>query len=218
MSASSDLQTALKERLEQSVTAVLGDGSATEFTVTHNLGMQSQPPIKIVANGVTLAQGTDYSVELVNINSLTITALQAAPAVGAWRVTVSRLRQVVPIVKHRKHELAKRIEEAVAKRGLCIYVFPPLPTRAEQGVPFIFFPAAEVRLRILESPALNLTGVDAYDLIDDVMAGLHWQQFGDILSHPLQLAERPVETLEDAQTRMFDVIFEATYGFAPPTA
>ena len=103
--------------------------------------------------------------------------------------------------------------------SLCVYVMPPLPTRAMQGVPFVFFEAAEIRVRVIEQPQTNATGADAYDLVDDIAAALHWQpreegtQLGAILAHPLQLATRPTAMVEDPNTRIIDVIFEATYGF-----
>jgi hypothetical protein len=39
----------------------------------------------------------------------------------------------------------------------------------------------------------------------------------DMLAHPLQLAPRPTEMVEDPETRIVDVIFEAVYGFQPPS-
>jgi hypothetical protein len=39
----------------------------------------------------------------------------------------------------------------------------------------------------------------------------------DMLAHPLQLAPLPVEMVEDPETRIIDVIFEAVYGFQPPS-
>ena len=129
------------------------------------------------------------------------------------------LRVNVPIVSLRTKELGKEIEAATANKGLCIYVMPPLPTSALQGNPFVFFDKAEIRVRIVEQPAMNETGADAYDLVDDVANALHWQPrtegtaLGAILAHPLQLASRPTEMIADPQARIIEVIFEATYGF-----
>lgn len=129
------------------------------------------------------------------------------------------LRVNVPVVSRRTKELDKEIEAAAANKGLCIYVMPPLPTSALQGNPFVFFDKAEIRVRIVEQPALNETGADAYDLVDDVANALHWQPraegtaLGAILAHPLQLATRPAEMIADPQARIIEVIFEAVYGF-----
>src|SRR5260221_13135167 len=129
------------------------------------------------------------------------------------------LRVNVPVVSQRTKELSKEIEAAAANKGLCIYVMPPLPTSALQGNPFVFFDKAEIRVRIVEQPAMNETGADAYDLVDDVANALHWQPkaegtaLGAILAHPLQLASRPAEMIADPQARIIEVIFEAVYGF-----
>lgn len=131
------------------------------------------------------------------------------------------LRVDVPLVARRTKELTADIEAAAANKGLCIFVMPPLPTSALQGTPFVFFDRAEVRVRIIEQPAMNQSGADAYDLVDDVANALHWQpksegaQLGAILAHPLQLASRPCAMIEDPQARIIEVIFEAVYGLQP---
>jgi len=133
------------------------------------------------------------------------------------------LRVTIPIVAQHSKELTAEIEAAAANHGLCVFVMPPLPVSALQGNPFVFFDRAEVRVRIIEQPALNTTGADAYDLIDDVANYLHWQPRGEdnpltpILAHPLQLAAHPCKAIEDPRNRIIDVIFEAVYGLQPPT-
>jgi hypothetical protein len=158
----------------------------------------------------------------------------------------------VPLIARRTKEIAAEIEAASANHGLCIYVMPPLPTSALTNVPMVFFDKAEIRVRIIETPAINNTGFDAYDLIDDVATALQWQpqngieaatqsrmtaasvdhatalawvqtqsQFAPlfalsaILAIPLQLAPKPVDSVEDRTTRVFDVIFTATYQVNP---
>jgi len=144
-------------------------------------------------------------------------------AIAAVLGAPDALRVAVPIVARRQKELGAEIEAAAANKGLCIYVMPPLPTRAMQGVSFVFFEAAEVRIRIIEQPPANSTGADAYDLVDDVATALHWQPkeagspLSAILGHPLQLASRPTEMVEDPRTRIIDVIFDATFQLNPPT-
>ncbi|GEM_PF-4940357 len=125
--------------------------------------------------------------------------------------TQGALRADVPILFRRPREKANEIAAAVAKQTLGIYVMPPFPTRAMQGVPFVFYEGAELRVRIIEQPALNSTGADAYDLCDDVALALHWKNPGGMLAHPLMLAPRPVELIEDPQTRILDVIFTAVF-------
>ena len=117
----------------------------------------------------------------------------------------------VPILARRTKDLRAEIEAAAANHGLCIYVQPPMPTQAELGVPFVFFSGAELRVSIFEKPPINMTGVDAYDLIDAVALALHWQPF-EMLSHPLYLARRPVEIEPHPDVRIFHVVFGAVYA------
>lgn len=90
------------------------------------------------------------------------------------------------------------------------------------GGSIVFFSSAEIRVRIVEQPALNSSGADAYDLVDDVANALQGQprvpgKLSLILSYPLQLAATPVDQPYDADLqdryRILDVIFEAVYGF-----
>jgi len=133
------------------------------------------------------------------------------------------MRVPVPLVKRREKDLANAIEAAAANQGLCIFVMPPLPTSALQNNPFVFFDKAELRVRIVERPAMNALPADAYDLVDDVANALHWQpresgtKLGAILAYPLQLSARPTQMVEDPATRIIDVIFDAVYGFQPPS-
>ena len=112
------------------------------------------------------------------------------------------------------------------QRGICIFVMPPLPTSAMQGVPFVFFDGYEIRVRIIELPALNSSGADAYELIDAVSLALHWQNPDAMLAHPLELSRRPVEMVEGAASapgfehdgkfiRIADVIFNAVLQINP---
>lgn len=132
-------------------------------------------------------------------------------AIEALLAADGALSVSVPIVKRRTKELGAEIEAAAANQGLCIYVMPPLPTRAMQDVPFVFFEGAEIRVRIIEQPARNATGADAYDLVDDVATALQGQLIDGILADYLRLAPRPAEAVEDQRFRIIDVIFNAVY-------
>lgn len=89
------------------------------------------------------------------------------------------LRVAVPILTGKGKDLVDKINEAAAKQGgLMIHVLPPLPTGAEQGVPFVFFNRAEIRVRITELVPVNMSSTDAYDLFDDVAQALHWAPRG----------------------------------------
>jgi hypothetical protein len=215
MSSAADLQTAISEFLgKPHVTALVGDGSATVFPFVHNLATNVLT-LTVKAGAAVLVEGVDFSVTAPDINSVVITALAGPPAPEAWQVTAGILRAPVPVVNRRSKSLANDVAAAVASHGLCINVLPPLPTRANQGAPFVFFEAATVRVRVLEKPSISSRyGCDCWDIIDDVATALHWQNF-PMLSHPLQLAPKPTEIFAEAiQERAYDVLFIATYGIS----
>lgn len=142
----------------------------------------------------------------------------------------------IPVIQYRPKEIASEAENAAAQFGVFVQVLPPLPTRFEQGSPIVFFSKAEVRVRIIEYPDLNVSGLDAYDIADQAFLWLHWRPDGlgsrvvdpgdplrGVLSHPLELASRPCEMQEKEipdirggtkETRILDVIFEASYELA----
>jgi hypothetical protein len=115
-----------------------------------------------------------------------------------------------PVVAQRKKLMPADIDEATAvKSGLCVLVLPPRHLRQEQGVSFVFG-TYEVRVRIVEIPNMNGHQADIWDLQDAIEAALHWREIPELLpSHPLSLAPRPTEFVDDPKTRVLDVIFEA---------
>ena len=212
MSDSAKLQASIETRLRQTATDTLGDGVATDLHFAHGLNLRVLPPLTVKQGDTTLVRDTDYTLTAVDKNELIITALGGAPALDAWAVTARCLRVDVPIVKRRKKDLASDIEATAAKKGLGILIMPPLPTRISEGLDFIFVECAEARVQILETPSLNAYGADAYDLLEDVMACLHWQQFAG-LQVPLQVrARQPVQEEENQVGRILNVILEATYA------
>jgi hypothetical protein len=124
----------------------------------------------------------------------------------------------------RTQDLADDLAAAVANHGLCIYVLPLLPQHAEPELPFIFFDRAEVRVRIIEQPAMNALDVDLYDLIDAVALALHAKILSDspAQAQPLYLSETPVSLEEGVieggrgSGRIADVIFNAVFQLNPP--
>ncbi len=237
MSAAVDLQLAIAEKLASRFTTTVGDGHTTSFSITHGFGTRALYAT-VEADGVTLVNGADYSVSFPDADTITLAALDSAPGLNAWSVKLSLLRLdaslagegylegTLPIVPLKAKDQALLIEGAGAARELALYIMPPLPKRAVQGVRFVFWESVEVRVSIVEQPQLNTTGADAYDLVDDVSSALHWQAFAGKLAHPLQLAEKPTEMVWDpaprlsglaANARVIDVIFEAVHGLRPGT-
>jgi hypothetical protein len=238
MSAAIDLQLAIARKLASRCITMVGDGEATEFTIAHGFGTRALYAT-VKAGDVTLVNGTDFAVAFTDADTIVLTALGGAPTTDAWSVKLTLLRLdaslvgegyiegTLPIVPFKTKDQALLAEGAAAARELALYIMPPLPTRAVQGVPFVFWERVEVRVMIVEQPQLNTMGADAYDLVDDVSSALHWQPFSDRLAHPLQLAESPAEMIWEpaprlgglaANARMIDVIFEATHGLQPATA
>jgi hypothetical protein len=237
MSAAVDLQLTIAQKLAASVTATLGDGVASEFPITHNF--DSQFLYLTLRQGETdLVNGTDYTVALSERNIATITALNGAPALDAWQASLRPLRVrtspmgadyvlgTVPIVARMTKEKSNDVEAAMAqKTGLCLFVMPMLPRGVARGVPFLFFERAEVRIRIIEMPAMNGTGVDAYDLAEDVMGAIHWcWPAGQ--AHPIEARDPEIvegigvsedKVLHGQLTRIIDCVFEAHFGQQPGT-
>lgn len=139
------------------------------------------------------------------------------------------LRVAVPVLARLTEDYANEIDRADSmNKGLAVWVLPILPKRITQGISFVFYEAAELRVRIIEFPKLNTYGADAYDLMDDVSLALHFQgrpedessPFRAILSHPLYLSsvetiEGPVPDLGGQIARAFDVVFTAVYAPQP---
>lgn len=154
-------------------------------------------------------------------------------AIAALLEAPGALPVAAPVLKRREKEMASDLDAGAAvTNGLCIFVMPPVPTSAVQGVSFVFFDGYEVRVRIIELPQMNTTGVDTYELIDAVALALHWQPkaqdnpLAGILAHPLQIARRPVEMIEGTASaagmpydgkflRVADVVFNAVLQINP---
>jgi hypothetical protein len=155
-------------------------------------------------------------------------------AIAALLEAPGALPVAAPVLKRREKEMASDLDAGAAvTNGLCIFVMPPVPTSAVQGVSFVFFDGYEVRVRIIELPQMNTTGADTYELIDAVALALHWQPkaqdnpLAGILAHPLQIARRPVEMIEGTASaagmpydgkflRVADVVFNAVLQINNP--
>jgi hypothetical protein len=155
-------------------------------------------------------------------------------AIAALLEAPGALPVAAPVLKRREKEMASDLDAGAAvTNGLCIFVMPPVPTSAVQGVSFVFFDGYEVRVRIIELPQMNTTGADTYELIDAVALALHWQPkaqdnpLAGILAHPLQIARRPVEMIEGTASaagmpydgkflRVADVVFNAVLQINSP--
>ena len=96
-------------------------------------------------------------------------------AIAQLLETPGALPVEAPVVRRREKEIRSDIEATDAvHRGMTIFVMPPLPTSALQGVSFLFFDAYEVRVRVIELPDFN-DGKDAYEVGEAVAEAIHWQ-------------------------------------------
>lgn len=125
------------------------------------------------------------------------------------RLLTPALPPEVRVLHRRPKEPANDFEVALADQTICVYILPPFALSALQGSPALFFDKYEVRCRVLEQPALNDTGLDAWDVAERIALTLHWQMIPGMLAHPLYIAPRPMEMVEDPQRRAIDVIFYA---------
>lgn len=130
----------------------------------------------------------------------------------------------IPIVARVPADPLNNIEAACAQTGICLFVMPTeeletLP--AEDGT--VYFTKAEARVRIIEIPQLNASGLNAYDLKYTLMRLLNGNTLGDLLGYPLFLASRPIDSFEGPidqkdhalngqVVRLIDVIFHTAYG------
>ena len=179
--------------------------------------------------------------------------LDLAEIIASLLKAPGALRVDLPVLVRKKKDPANEIQSAIAQHQLCIFVLPPFPTSALQGLDLVFYDKAELRIRIIEQVKLNRLPATAYDLSDDIATALHWQPVTGIkkamelamaaddalsqaealalvkdapanaalfalqatLAQPLQIDPHPVEQVEDANTRILDVIFNATYELNP---
>jgi len=224
MSASSDLQTAIANLLTGHV-QTLGDGVATFFEVEHGLG-STAVAVAIIEVGVPVAPARwDYTVD--DANTITIAVAYDPPAANAWRVTVTMLTAVVPVIARVSKSLENDIAAAVANDGLAISVMPMMPDKCDPDFPFVFITGGSIRVRIIEKVQVNKSTVDAYQLRDEVMTLLHYRPrdgndtpaaaLGAMLSDPLRLGNPPAQMMFESGTeRVIDVIFNAVLQINEP--
>lgn len=121
------------------------------------------------------------------------------------------------IVDRTKGVVANEVEAAVSKKGICLYVFPPLPQRCRPDANTLYFEEVEIRVRILEQPPLNATGFTAYELVETVLQILHL--FEPTLENDnvavVSAQEFPVEEVEDKVRVIFDVLFKCAAAVPP---
>jgi hypothetical protein len=122
----------------------------------------------------------------------------------------------VPIIGRRKGTIVNDIEAAIAELGACIFVFPGLPVHFIDAMP-PYADRYELRVRIIENPAINETLPDAFELVELVARRLFGLQFESIEGmNPLVFADgKPVADQENGERLIYDVLFQTSLGFLP---
>lgn len=150
---------------------------------------------------------------LVPDNATVAKALQDAAL--AWLQSGAEFTRV-PIIGRRKGTIVNDIEAAIAAIGACIYVMPGLPIHFLDSS--LTADRYELRVRVIEEPAINQALPDAYELVELVARRMWGKDFPAInLRNPLVWPEsgRPVEPVSDAERVIYDVIFETDAGLLP---
>jgi hypothetical protein len=73
------------------------------------------------------------------------------------------------ILGRRKGNIVNDIDAAVAELSVCIYVLPGKPVKLNPNLPGPYCDAYELRVRVIENPALNETKPSAYELYEFVL-------------------------------------------------
>lgn len=119
----------------------------------------------------------------------------------------------VPVLSRSEGDIANDIQAAVDRLGICAYVFPPLPRRANANLPGPVFDAVELRVKVIENPVLNGTGKKAHALLEAALGSLHhWR---DPVSEALFYCEGDCVSAEDeAAETIFDAVFTTAAEFS----
>jgi hypothetical protein len=126
-----------------------------------------------------------------------------------------RFAPATVIVRRPKQTLSE-VETALAQLKLALLIFPPLIVRLNGNVPG-WADDIEVRVRIVESPVLNDSGTDAYDLVEGLHAALMLHQFpqaDDCDFTPLVPDAQPTREIDDPDLVVFDIVFHTSGGLA----
>jgi len=122
----------------------------------------------------------------------------------------------VAIVGRRKNNIVNDVAAAIAKAGVCIYVFPALPLRFNSNNAGPYVDEFLVRVRIHEHPQLNRSLPDAYELVELVARMLDGKQYTAIAGlNPLYWSANPVTFEDDNTLVIFDLKAATSGGLVP---
>jgi len=118
--------------------------------------------------------------------------LQALQDAALTRLAAYPVLDTLNLSRHNASDTAGLVDEAVTTGiGLSVLVMPPLPERVAPGAPGPVFEEVELRVRVIENPWTNTTGLTALAVAERVSQALHlWQPQLPGWSAPLRLAGR----------------------------
>lgn len=120
----------------------------------------------------------------------------------------------IPLLLRLRNDVASEIEAAVAQIGICIFVFPALPTEINRELAAVEGDW-ELRLRVIENPAINTTGLpNSYEVTEYILAALHHHspRLDAQAFNPFVATARPVTEIEDSERVIFDITFTLSAG------
>ncbi|MGH2603676.1 MAG: hypothetical protein ACREIA_09940 [Opitutaceae bacterium] len=121
---------------------------------------------------------------------------------------------VVPVLTRLEKNITNEIQAAVNMIGICIEVWPALFTQIRQNANGLFSESIITRLRIIDNPIVNETGLDSAAVAELCLYYLHlWDPAVSGLSI-LCAAESPIQFIESPDAVMLDLFFECSGGFA----
>lgn len=131
--------------------------------------------------------------------------LQALPALDG-----------LPVIGSKRASVASQVDEALGARGLCLYVFPGLPVDVNPNLPGPYADQVEIRVRVYENEELNNTELDAYQVAELALTGLHESLLATFPglegANPIQCLARPITDVSDDTAVMFDLTFRTSVG------
>ena len=199
----------------QYYSSVRGNGSATSFTLTHNLATDNIAAVLVRANtspGALYTEGGEYTVSFTNSNVLVVTWLGAAPATDALLITVATAGPASAFAAH-THSIAEVTGlqdalDAIAARLTAIEDLLPYTTPALDTVD-----TGENAIITIPDKSWQYPGrIDPKAKLDDGPVTL--KHYGALLPAAHDSAEADSATLPAYGT--VDTVFNATAAFFVP--
>lgn len=113
----------------------------------------------------------------------------------------------VPVLQRLKGNVLNDITAKLNQLGICVFVFPPLPSRTNPNIQGPYIDEAEIVVQVLEKQILNQTSENAYTLTEAIMRRLHLWEVNAERAGKLVIDERPMKDRSKADLLVFDISF-----------